>query len=126
VETIPNCIILTIQSAPRFPAVAFFQRQDASQANIYLGELKCSSGPRRDYAAQCSSLSITEALNTDSCDCGDSWPGLERQIRADDKLMWLAKNTTYYAMVPGTTTVSKGAGHFLELQVFFNCKQHNS
>jgi hypothetical protein len=117
------CKVLIFQRNPRFPAIAFFQRQDALQAKIYTAELKCSSGPRQDHAAQCSSLSIPEALNTTSCDCGDSWPGLERLNREENKLMWIAKNTSYYAMVPSPTTISKGVGHFLELQIFFSCER---
>ncbi|CAO2653808.1 Nn.00g032190.m01.CDS01 [Neocucurbitaria sp. VM-36] len=104
---------------PRFPAVAFFQRMNSAQPNIQPGELKCSSGPRYDHVAQCSSLSITEALRTVSCDCGDSWPSLERLKRGDSTVMWLTQNTTYYDMVPSPSTISKGAGHFLELQIFF-------
>jgi hypothetical protein len=114
--------MFTIQVTPRFPAVAFFQRQDPLQAEIHTAELKCSSGPRRDNAIQCSSLSIEEALNIESCDCGDSWPGLEHLMREENKMIWLSKNTSYFAMVPGPTTISKGAGHFLEIQLFFSCK----
>ncbi|KAH8732637.1 hypothetical protein GQ44DRAFT_667862 [Phaeosphaeriaceae sp. PMI808] len=104
---------------PRFPAVAFFQGQDSAQAEIVTGELKCSSGPRDDRAIQCSSLSIQEALKTPSCDCGDSWPSLETLNNRANTVLWLTKNTSYYAMVPYPTTISKGVGHFLEMQVFF-------
>ena len=37
---------------------------------------------------------------------------------------WFGKNTSYYPMVPGPSTVSKGAGHFLEMQLFFTCECH--
>ncbi|KAH4977242.1 hypothetical protein HBI53_135100 [Parastagonospora nodorum] len=107
-------------SHPRFPAVAFFQRQDGLQANIYTAELKCSSGPRLDHAVQCSSLTVPEAVKTASCDCGDSWPGLERLNQGANKLMWIGENTSYSAMVPSPTTISRGAGHFIEMQIWFN------
>jgi len=114
--------LLTSQRFPRFPAVAFFQQQEVTQASIQPGEMKCSSGPRNDHSIQCSSLSVYEALRTVSCDCGDSWPSLESVKRGVHTANWLAKNTSYYPMVPGPSTISKGAGHFLEMQIFFTCK----
>jgi hypothetical protein len=65
---------------------------------------------------------MPEALRTVSCDCGGSWPSLETLVRGDNKAIWLAENTSYYAMVPTPTIVSKGVGHFLELQLFFTCR----
>ncbi|KAF2831781.1 hypothetical protein CC86DRAFT_402277 [Ophiobolus disseminans] len=118
-----NDIVIRLETdnvrSPRFPAVAFFQRQYSTQASIQPGDLKCSSGPRNDHAVQCSSLTIPQALGTVSCDCGDSWVSLESLKRGESTVIWLAKNTTYYPMVPSPSTVSKGAGHFLEIQVFF-------
>ncbi|PSN63501.1 hypothetical protein BS50DRAFT_612664 [Corynespora cassiicola Philippines] len=111
---------------PQFPAVAFFQGWGPSQANVSTSELKCSSGPRNDDAAQCSSLSLEEAIGTQSCDCGDSWPGAERLERGDNVVMWLNRSTTYYAMVPSRSTISKGAGHFLSMQLFFSYNRTNS
>lgn len=40
--------------------------------------------------------------------------------------MWLNRSTTYYAMVPSRSTISKGAGHFLSMQLFFSCKSTNA
>ncbi|KAH5708134.1 hypothetical protein HBI18_242650 [Parastagonospora nodorum] len=104
----------------RFPAIAFFQRQDPGHANIHDGEFKCSSGPRNDHAIQCSSLTIAEAMNTKSCDCGDSWSSLESRIMEENKMVWLGKNTSYFAMVPGPTTISRGVGHIMEIQLWFS------
>jgi hypothetical protein len=92
------------------------------QANIQPGELKCSSGPRNDHDVQCSSLSVEEAKTIPSCDCGDSWPGLETIYRGENKAQWLGHNVTYYTMVPGKTLVSKGTGHIVEIQIFFMCE----
>jgi hypothetical protein len=122
----PSFRILTMQNALRFPAIAFFQRQDALQADVHTSELKCSSGPRHDNAIQCSSLTIEEALKTESCDCGDSWPGLEHLMRNENEMIWLAQNTSCYAMVPGLSTISQGVGHFLEIQLFFSCKEYTT
>ncbi|KAF2689564.1 hypothetical protein K458DRAFT_384198 [Lentithecium fluviatile CBS 122367] len=113
-------------SAPRFPAIAFFQRWQNSQAYIMAAELKCYSGPKDDGAAQCSTFSIPEAIDAQSCDCGDSWPSTERLERGGNTVEWLGRNATYYAMTPSLSTVSKGAGHFLTLQVFFNYNKTES
>lgn len=67
-------------------------------------------------------MTIEESLRTASCDCGDSWPGLETIYRGHNKVVWLGQNTTYYAMVPGQSLVSKGPGHFVDIQIFFICK----
>ncbi|KAF2657475.1 hypothetical protein K491DRAFT_742118 [Lophiostoma macrostomum CBS 122681] len=113
-------------SAPSFPAIAVFQRWQNSQAEIYPNEFKCYSGPKDDNAVQCSSLSVEESLNTSSCDCGDSWPSAERVARGGDTVMWLGRNATYYSMLPSESTVSRGAGHFLTLQVFFSYNKTES
>jgi hypothetical protein len=89
-----SSIHLTYQAFPQFPAVAFFQQQQKNvlQAHILNSELKCSLGPRDDRAVQCSALSLEEVVRTASCDCGASWPSLERIERGGDKVMWLAEN----------------------------------
>jgi hypothetical protein len=61
-------------------------------------------------------------MSTTSCDCGDSWPTLETRIREENKMVWLGKNTSYFPMVPGPTTISKGVGHIMEIQLWFSCR----
>jgi hypothetical protein len=64
-------------------------------------------------------------MSTTSCDCGDSWPTLETRIREENKMVWLGKNTSYFPMVPGPTTISKGVGHIMEIQLWFSCRGCN-
>jgi hypothetical protein len=65
---------------------------------------------------------MAEALDTISCDCGESWPSVESLKRGESEVEWLTRNTSYFPMVPSQSMVSKGAGHFLEMQVYFTCK----
>jgi hypothetical protein len=107
--------------APRFPAIAFFQGSGLStQANIQLAEFKCVSGDWTDHSELCSTLTVEQNLAATSCDCGDRWPTLEHMTRGNNNMMWLGQETSYFAMVPSETTVSRGEGHFLQVQVFFN------
>jgi len=122
-----NEIVLRLDSdnvvAPRFPAVVFFQSNGLStQANIQLAEFKCVSGGWTDHSELCSALTVPQNLASTSCDCGDRWPTLEQMIRGDNKITWLGKETTFFDMVPSETTVSRGEGHFMHMQVFFNCE----
>ncbi|KAF2795862.1 hypothetical protein K505DRAFT_301396 [Melanomma pulvis-pyrius CBS 109.77] len=107
--------------SPRFPAIAFFQGNgESTQANIQLAEFKCVSGDWTDHSELCSALTVSQNLESTSCDCGDRWPTLEQMMRGDNKMTWLGKETSYFAMAPSETTVSRGEGHFMHLQVFFN------
>jgi hypothetical protein len=65
---------------------------------------------------------VTEVFETASCDCGDSWPSLESLTRGESTAFWLNGSTSYYPMIPSTSMVSRGAGHFLVMQVFFTCE----
>ncbi|EAT76053.1 hypothetical protein SNOG_16573 [Parastagonospora nodorum SN15] len=38
----------------------------------------------------------------------------------ENKMVWLGKNTSYFAMVPGPTTISRGVGHIMEIQLWFS------
>jgi hypothetical protein len=120
-----NEIVIHLESdnvvAPRFPAIAFFQGNGLStQASIQLAEFKCVSGDWNDHSELCSTLTIEQNLAAVACDCGDRWQTLEHMIRKDNKIMWLGRETDYFAMVPSESTVSRGEGHFLHAQVFFN------
>ncbi|OCL04300.1 hypothetical protein AOQ84DRAFT_380734 [Glonium stellatum] len=107
---------------PRFPAVAFLRRVSHSATVLQIDPLKCYFRQWIEYAPLCSGMTVEEALDAPSCDCSDGWPTLEDLEASRDKIMFNGYNTPYIALTLIKSTVSRGAGHFLQIQVFFTCE----
>ena len=123
-----NLMVIEFQSdmvtAPRFPAIACFQGTGNSEAILQPAPLKCNSGIWNldTHAPLCSMLTVQEALDTPSCDCSDDWPSLDQLNNKQSAIEFENISTTYITLVPGESTVSRGAGHFMTAQIFFFCK----
>ena len=111
-----------LQTTPRFPAVAFFSAPVHGMATLQEGPLKCFVGEWIDHAPLCTGLTSQEVVQLPSCDCSDRWPTLEDIEVDNNTVVWLGHETTYYAMTPSESMVSRGAGHLLTLQFFFTCE----
>lgn len=80
-------------------------------------------GPYKEDAPLCSTLTVEQSAAAESCDCSDGWPSFDQQMNNNYSIDFMGAPNPYIALVPSLSTVSRGAGQYMTLQIYFFCKK---